>query len=154
MLNEEMNKIVDDLQEMSKVVKEGGLEDFSELLHEIYEDSAYLNNWETQENCRVPFQKLPEANKKTMNTLAMRLRRLIAVLEEKAKEEVVNKKNIAYEKRIRSLDIAYEKRIRSLEIENNTKRDAEFHKGRASAYRGLILKMLDVRFSIPYEWRK
>lgn len=35
-------------------------------LHETYEDKAKQYGWATQEQCRVPFDQLPEANVKTM----------------------------------------------------------------------------------------
>lgn len=42
-------------------------------LHDQYEEIAKEQGWNTQENCKVEFEKLPEKNKKTMVELAKRI---------------------------------------------------------------------------------
>ena len=48
----------------------GKVHDLARMMHEVYEDAAIKTGWQTQENCRVDFDKLPEANKQTMYILA------------------------------------------------------------------------------------
>jgi len=40
------------------------------LMHRKYEESSKRNNWNTQGNCKVEFDDLPEANKKVMLDVA------------------------------------------------------------------------------------
>lgn len=40
------------------------------LMHETYEAAAKEHGWRTQTSCRVPFDDLPEANRKTMLAVA------------------------------------------------------------------------------------
>lgn len=42
-------------------------------LHNNYEEVAKQKKWNTQENCKVEFDNLPDANKKTMIEIAKRL---------------------------------------------------------------------------------
>lgn len=42
-------------------------------MHEEYENSSRLFGWESQEKCRVPFDKLPPANAKTMLNVAKQI---------------------------------------------------------------------------------
>ena len=42
-------------------------------LHDNYEEISKNKNWNTQENCKVEFDALPDANKQTMIELANRL---------------------------------------------------------------------------------
>lgn len=42
----------------------------AEFMHKIYEEKALELGWKTQEQCQVEFEKLPEANKKTMMAVA------------------------------------------------------------------------------------
>jgi len=49
--------------------------DFAKYLHEEYENSARVFGWVTQDVCRVPFNKLPEANMKTMLSLSEKILR-------------------------------------------------------------------------------
>lgn len=44
--------------------------ELAKFMHEEYENSARLFGWESQEKCRVPFNELPEANMKTMLSVA------------------------------------------------------------------------------------
>jgi len=61
--------------------KSGGMEETMDervratatWLHETYENSARLYGWTTQEKTRVPFVQLPEANAKTMLSVALQL---------------------------------------------------------------------------------
>ena len=45
-------------------------EELAKIMHNEYESEAIKNNWKTQENCRVPFEDLPEENKQTMIAVA------------------------------------------------------------------------------------
>jgi hypothetical protein len=45
----------------------------AEYLHDAYETIAKKTNWNTQENCKVPFKDLPNENKTTMILLASKL---------------------------------------------------------------------------------
>mgnify|MGYP003642096848 CR=1 FL=1 len=45
----------------------------AEYLHAAYETIAKKTNWNTQENCKVPFKDLPNENKTTMILLAGKL---------------------------------------------------------------------------------
>jgi hypothetical protein len=47
--------------------------ELAKWLHENYEAVAKDKNWNTQENCKVEFDTLPDANKKTMIEIAGRL---------------------------------------------------------------------------------
>jgi hypothetical protein len=40
------------------------------LMHETYEAAAKENGWKTQASCQVPFDELPEANRRTMLAVA------------------------------------------------------------------------------------
>lgn len=40
------------------------------LMHDTYEEQAKIVGWKTQESCRVPFDDLPESNKKVMLAVA------------------------------------------------------------------------------------
>lgn len=42
------------------------VERFARELHDVYERQARIMGWETQDNTSVPFDDLPEANRKTM----------------------------------------------------------------------------------------
>jgi|TARA_Y100000389_G_scaffold167708_1_gene173002 hypothetical protein len=42
-------------------------------LHDNYEEVAKDKEWNTQENCKVEFDTLPDANKQTMIEIAERL---------------------------------------------------------------------------------
>lgn len=48
-------------------------EELAKWLHENYEEVAKQKNWNTQENCKVEFDTLPDANKQTMIEIADRL---------------------------------------------------------------------------------
>ena len=41
-------------------------EELAKLLHNEYERLSKLYNWDTQKDCKVEFNKLPENNKKVM----------------------------------------------------------------------------------------
>ena len=47
--------------------------ELAKWLHDNYEDVSKKNNWNTQENCKVEFDALPDANKQTMIEIAGRL---------------------------------------------------------------------------------
>jgi hypothetical protein len=47
--------------------------ELAKWLHDNYEAVAKEHNWNTQENCKVEFDTLPEANKRTMIEIADRL---------------------------------------------------------------------------------
>ena len=47
--------------------------ELAKWLHDNYEEVAKEQNWNTQENCKVEFEALPDANKQTMIKLAGRL---------------------------------------------------------------------------------
>ena len=46
------------------------IEKIAELMHNIYEDKAREFGWSTQDKTRVPFNDLPESNRKTMLAVA------------------------------------------------------------------------------------
>ena len=48
-------------------------EELAKIMHNEYESEAIKNNWKTQENCRVPFEDLPEENKQTMLAVAKKV---------------------------------------------------------------------------------
>ena len=48
-------------------------EQLARWLHDNYEEVAKQKDWNTQENCKVEFDTLPEANKQTMIEIAQRL---------------------------------------------------------------------------------
>jgi hypothetical protein len=45
----------------------------AKYLHENYEELSKKTGWETQKNCRVDFEYLPEQNRKVMEGLAYKL---------------------------------------------------------------------------------
>lgn len=47
--------------------------ELAKWLHDNYEEVAKEQNWNTQENCKVEFDTLPDANKRTMIEIADRL---------------------------------------------------------------------------------
>ena len=47
--------------------------ELAKWLHDNYEDVARQKNWNTQENCKVEYDALPDANKQTMIEIAERL---------------------------------------------------------------------------------
>jgi prophage maintenance system killer protein len=47
--------------------------ELAKWLHDNYEEVAKEQNWNTQENCKVEFDTLPDANKRTMIEIAERL---------------------------------------------------------------------------------
>jgi len=49
---------------------EKAVERRARAMHDAYEAAAMLQGWETQKICRVPFDELPEANKRTMYATA------------------------------------------------------------------------------------
>ncbi len=48
--------------------------EMSRRLHEIYEEQAEKHDWDTQGGCKVAFDDLPEANKKTMEETAKKIK--------------------------------------------------------------------------------
>lgn len=48
-------------------------EELAKWLHDNYEAVAKEQNWNTQQNCKVEFDTLPDANKRTMIEIADRL---------------------------------------------------------------------------------
>ena len=48
-------------------------EQLAKWLHDNYEEVAKEKDWNTQENCKVEFDTLPNANKQTMIEIAQRL---------------------------------------------------------------------------------
>ncbi len=47
--------------------------ELAKWLHDNYEEVAKQQGWNTQENCKVDFDTLPEQNKQTMIEMAKRL---------------------------------------------------------------------------------
>lgn len=47
--------------------------ELAKWLHDNYEAVAKEQNWNTQQNCKVEFNTLPDANKRTMIEIADRL---------------------------------------------------------------------------------
>jgi len=47
--------------------------ELAKWLHDNYEEVAKNENWDTQENCKVDFDSLPDSNKQTMIKIAYRL---------------------------------------------------------------------------------
>lgn len=47
--------------------------ELAKWLHDNYEQVAKDKDWNTQENCKVKFDTLPDANKRTMIEIADRL---------------------------------------------------------------------------------
>lgn len=41
-------------------------------LHEMYEETAKLLSWRTQDVCQVPWEELPEPNRRTVLTVVRR----------------------------------------------------------------------------------
>jgi len=48
-------------------------EELAEWFHDNYEEVSLKQGWKTQANCQVPFNDLPERNKKTMIEVCQRL---------------------------------------------------------------------------------
>ena len=48
-------------------------EQLAKWLHDNYEEVAKEKDWNTQQNCKVEFDTLPDANKQTMIEIAQRL---------------------------------------------------------------------------------
>mgnify|MGYP001454576809 CR=1 FL=1 len=48
-------------------------EELAKWLHDNYEAVAKEQNWDTQQSCKVEFDTLPDANKRTMIEIADRL---------------------------------------------------------------------------------
>ena len=48
-------------------------EELAKWLHDNYEEVAKEKEWNTQENCKVEFDTLPNENKQTMIEIAQRL---------------------------------------------------------------------------------
>lgn len=48
-------------------------EELAKWLHDNYEAIAKEQNWDTQQRCKVEFDALPDANKRTMIEIADRL---------------------------------------------------------------------------------
>jgi metal-sulfur cluster biosynthetic enzyme len=48
-------------------------EQLAKWLHDNYEEVAKEKEWNTQENCKVEFNALPNANKQTMIEMAERI---------------------------------------------------------------------------------
>lgn len=48
-------------------------EKLAKWMHNEYEKISKKENWETQKNCKVEFEDLPEENKKVMIELATRI---------------------------------------------------------------------------------
>ena len=48
-------------------------EELAKWLHDNYEDVAKEQDWNTQQSCKVEFDTLPDANKRTMIEIADRL---------------------------------------------------------------------------------
>jgi len=46
------------------------LDELAEWLHDRYEKHSKYHDWETQKDCKVKFDDLPEENKKVMQSLA------------------------------------------------------------------------------------
>ncbi len=53
----------------------------AKFMHERYEKYVYIFGWNTQEKTKVPFEDLPEENKKTMLAVA---RDILSSLQDKA----------------------------------------------------------------------
>ena len=47
--------------------------ELAKWLHDNYEEVAKQKEWNTQDNCKVEFDTLPDANKQTMIEIAQRL---------------------------------------------------------------------------------
>jgi len=47
-------------------IRDAFIEELARFMHEAYEEEAIFWGWATQEKPRVPFEKLPEANKNIM----------------------------------------------------------------------------------------
>lgn len=47
--------------------------ELAKWLHDNYEEVAKSKDWDTQDNCKVEFINLPEANKRTMIEISHRL---------------------------------------------------------------------------------
>lgn len=48
-------------------------EELASWMHNTYEDVAVSEGWDTQDNCKVDFSKLPNENKQTMIEVARRI---------------------------------------------------------------------------------
>jgi hypothetical protein len=75
--------------------------ELAKWLHDNYEEVARKENWNTQENCKVEFDTLPDANKRTMIKMAERLLNFDLLhfhivsncANDKLKQELRNRKN-------------------------------------------------------------
>lgn len=54
-------------------IKDTVLERLCVVLHDAYEHAAVEEGWDTQAKSRVPWQEVPEANKRTMRRAVERL---------------------------------------------------------------------------------
>lgn len=66
------------------------VERWARRLHEMYEETAELMAWRTQDVCRVPWDELPEPNKRTMLIVVQRF--LSELEHENRKEREVDDK--------------------------------------------------------------
>lgn len=74
-------------------------EQLAKWLHDNYEEVAKEKEWDTQENCKVEFDTLPDANKQTMIEIAQRLLDFkLLRLHFVSKKEFEEAKEIAYNK--------------------------------------------------------
>ena len=69
---DEKNKLIETMK--LALLKKMDVYELAKFLHIEYENSARLFGWGSQEVCRVPFDELPEANKKTMLSVAEKLK--------------------------------------------------------------------------------
>ena len=56
---------------MPKEIRVIDVRELATFMHDKYEEQAKKVGWNTQEKCKVPFDKLPEANRSVMLNMAL-----------------------------------------------------------------------------------
>jgi hypothetical protein len=91
-INEENTRIRGMIEEMVIPI---GLKELAEYLHNQYEIFSKQQGWETQKECRVKFDDLPEANKRVMclvaTSIIQRFQLLIQEYENKLLSKIQDK---------------------------------------------------------------
>ena len=69
--SETLDEVEKDMKEFIRELKEDDYIELARFMHNTYEIIAKVAGWKTQKICKVKFNDLPEANKKTMYNLAI-----------------------------------------------------------------------------------
>ena len=65
--------LVKDVKRFIDKLKKDDVNALAKFMHNVYEDYAKLNGWDTQEKCKVEFEELPKKNKQVMIHTAMQV---------------------------------------------------------------------------------